>query len=148
MEVSLHTLGTVARLHWQRTAGPTIIHYPTVCGCPSTAGTSASRPIRHLLQSGTIVNYVPPAGTGCELQVTATAEKSDSRWWNRGPVITGQVKILNPKEYGIPVANVQVTAQSSDGQFYMGYANCGNGSPSTYVPMNPIPYTYGECHCC
>jgi hypothetical protein len=45
------------------------------------------------------------------------------------------------------VSNVQVTAQSSDGQLYTAGADCGNGSPSTYVPTNPVPYTYGQVSC-
>lgn len=90
------------------------------------------------------MNFVP-TGAGCELKTSVTAEKSHSHsWFNNGPVITGQVTLLNPKEYGIPVSNVQVTAQSSDGQLYTAYADCGSGSPSTYVPSNPVPYTYGE----
>ncbi|WIA30283.1 hypothetical protein OEZ86_000373 [Tetradesmus obliquus] len=106
------------------------------------AGATA-RPIRQL-QQNTVVNFVP-TGAGCELKTSVTAEKSHSHsWFNNGPVITGQVTLLNPKEYGIPVSNVQVTAQSSDGQLYTAYADCGSGSPSTYVPSNPVPYTYGE----
>ncbi|WIA10222.1 hypothetical protein OEZ85_010424 [Tetradesmus obliquus] len=109
------------------------------------AGATA-RPIRQL-QQNTVVNFVP-TGAGCELKTSVTAEKSHSHsWFNNGPVITGQVTLLNPKEYGIPVSNVQVTAQSSDGQLYTAYADCGSGSPSTYVPSNPVPYTYGEAIC-
>jgi hypothetical protein len=90
------------------------------------------------------VGYVP-SGAVCELKTSVTAEKSDSRsWFSSGPVITGRVTLLNPKEYGIPVSSVQVTAQSSDGQLYTAYADCGNGSPSTFVPTNPVPYTYGQ----
>uniref|UniRef100_A0A383VN52 CUB domain-containing protein n=1 Tax=Tetradesmus obliquus TaxID=3088 RepID=A0A383VN52_TETOB len=109
------------------------------------AGATA-RPVRQL-QQNTVVNFVP-TGAGCELKTSVTAEKSHSNsWFNNGPVITGQVTLLNPKEYGIPVSNVQVTAQSSDGQLYTAYADCGSGSPSTYVPTNPVPYTYGEAIC-
>lgn len=109
------------------------------------AGATA-RPVRQL-QQNTVVNFVP-TGAGCELKTSVTAEKSHSNsWFNNGPVITGQVTLLNPKEYGIPVSNVQVTAQSSDGQLYTAYADCGSGSLSTYVPTNPVPYTYGEAIC-
>jgi hypothetical protein len=90
------------------------------------------------------VGYVP-SNAVCELKTSVTAEKSDSRsWFSSGPVITGCVTLLNPKEYGIPVSSVQVTAKSSDGQLYTAYADCGNGSPSTFVPTNPVPYTYGQ----
>lgn len=108
---------------------------------------ATARPIRMLQQTGGTVGYVP-VGKGCELKVTVTAEKSDSSgWWGSGPSISGNVKILNPQEYGIPVANVQVKAQSSTGQVYTGYAKCENGGSSTYVPVNPTPYTYGESDC-
>lgn len=108
---------------------------------------AAARPIRLLQQSGGMVGYVPPASTGCDgLIVTVTAEKSDSRWWSSVPVIEGSVQLQNPKTYGIPVSNINVQAVSSDGQFYSGYATC-NGAAGTYVPTNPVPYTYGTATC-
>jgi hypothetical protein len=114
------------------------------CALACCLSGATARPIRQLQQQTVGLNYVP-TGAGCELKTSVTAEKSHSHsWFNNGPVITGQVTLLNPKEYGIPVANVEVTAQSSDGQFYSGNADCGNGDSSTYVPTNPVPYTYGQ----
>lgn len=92
-------------------------------------------------------NFVPQ-GRGCDgLLVKLTAEKTDSKWYSKGPVIQGQIQLLNPNTYGMPIAGVLVAAQSSDGQVYRGYAKCQNGRPATYVPVNPEPYTYGQAMC-
>lgn len=108
------------------------------------AGANA-RPLRQLHQLG----YVPQ-GQGCDgLIVTATADTSSNSWWDWGeePSIQGTVQMLNPKEYGFPINNIQVTAQSSEGLLYSAQAVCQNGQPGTFVPVNPIPYTYGTATC-
>jgi len=57
------------------------------------------------------------------------------------------VTLSNPNTYATPITNIVIQASSSDGMSYSTTAECGSGSPSTTVPLNPQPYSYGTATC-